>query len=681
MLTLAKRVRRRRCRSKLVKHVIMTPFEWLGIMIGLLVLPPLSHRLMLAVCDFASVAMYKLDRRGRRRSLEMLHVVLGKGQCGEGTARFDAERTPYLPTRREEKIIRGSYRNMARTVGHAFWTCRNAAARVRKAGVMGDAGRKFLRENNPAVTVSGHIGCWEILSQLAFLEGHRMMSVAKDIGTSGMTRLLMKARRSIGQEIVPADGAFRPLMAGIRSGKSLGLLVDQAVDANEGGVWVRFFGRPMSVSAAPAFFASKAKAPIAVAWSRPLRDGRYRCELVDTISADEARDIWRTTQRCAMDLERVIRRHPSLWVMNYNFFRNMPLAKDRATLAAREEKAGLTATRTTPRPGHVLYVGDDSSFSQLYVAVFSLLWNADPERNLRISVFTGVGAFSAEHAGAIERMVSMFDFSTLEVIDVGRHLSKCECAVVCPGAHGSPMTWARYLIGEVFGEETGNIVYMDTDTFVCHDLGELHDMDMSDCGDGRPVVLGAVCEEHRESAASGDSVFSTGLMDARASRCFNTDVLVMNAKAFREEGLLEKIVGWCAAHNAEAKRPVQDALNCLFWDRTRYLHPRCNYCDDWLGRQAKCSVKAKHWRGNEPRKVLEAVLDPLVLNFRGSSKPWQWNHRPEGPRYAEAMRILGMLPGRLPGATFPRRLVGVFFAVYHATLRALVLRRLKKEDL
>ena len=163
-----------------------------------------------------------------------------------------------------------------------------------------------------------------------------MMSVAKDIGTSGMTALLMRARRSIGQEIVPAEGAFKPLMNGIRSGKSLGLLVDQSVSPKDGGVWVRFFGFPMAVSAAPAFFAAKAKAPIAVAWSRPLRDGRYRCEVLEVISAADARDVWGTTQRCARTLERIIRRHPSCWVLNYNFYSNLPRPEDLATLAERE---------------------------------------------------------------------------------------------------------------------------------------------------------------------------------------------------------------------------------------------------------------------------------------------------------------------------------------------------------
>ena len=314
--------------SKKIKRVLRRPFEWLGVGLGLSVFSNLPREWMLGLCDFVSAMMYRFDDRGRRRSLANLRVIYGKIKS-EGIVR---PVEVYNPTKAEEKIIRRSYRNMARTVGHAFWTCRNAVARVKKAGEMSEAGKRFLAANKPAVTVSGHIGCWEILSQLALLEGHRMMSVAKDIGTGGMTKLLMKARTSIGQEIVHADGAFRPLMQGIKDGKSLGLLVDQVVDIKDGGIWVKFFGVPVPVSAAPAFFSAKGKSPIVVAWSRPLKDGRYRCEIIASYKPDEARDIRGMTQKCICDLERVIRRHPSAWVLNYNYFRNLPDMKTIAGL-------------------------------------------------------------------------------------------------------------------------------------------------------------------------------------------------------------------------------------------------------------------------------------------------------------------------------------------------------------
>jgi lauroyl/myristoyl acyltransferase len=326
---------------KKLKRRLRLPFEWFGIALGFLVFAYLPRRAMLRLCDAVSAVMYVCDRRGRRRALANLRIVLDTG--GARAAPYCTDGVAYRPTRAEEMIIRRSYRNMARTVGHAFWTCRRAKGRAAAAGEMSAGAKMFLAANRPAVTVSGHIGCWEILSQLAFLEGHTMMSVAKDIGTSGMTALLMRARTSIGQEIVHADGAFRPLMEGLRKGKSLGLLVDQVVKPRNGGVWVEFFGRPHPVSAAPAFFAAKGKVPIIVAWSRPLKDGRWRCEMVDEIPAAAARDIWGTTQRCLTALERVIRRHPSCWVMNYSCFRKTPTAAEAAELAARRRAAGERA--------------------------------------------------------------------------------------------------------------------------------------------------------------------------------------------------------------------------------------------------------------------------------------------------------------------------------------------------
>ena len=323
----------RRERKKLMRK-LRRPFEWFGIWLGVLVLASLSHRMLFALCDLMAAFMYRVDARGRRRALANLRIVMDAGDAR--SARYNPNVLKYAPAHAEELIIRRSYRNMARTVGHAFWTCRNARERVEEIGEMSEAGKVFLAANRPAVTVSGHIGCWEILSQLALLEGHSMMSVAKDIGTGGMTKMLMKARTSIGQEIVHADGAFRPLMEGLKNGKSLGLLVDQIVKTKDGGIWVRFFGRPHPVSAAPAFFAAKGKAPIVVAWSRPLKDGRYRCEVVDVIPAAEARDIWGTTQRCLSDLEKIIRRHPSCWVLNYNCFRKQPTEKELAELLKRE---------------------------------------------------------------------------------------------------------------------------------------------------------------------------------------------------------------------------------------------------------------------------------------------------------------------------------------------------------
>ena len=105
-LTPEERAWRRRCRIKRIKHAFEIPFEWLGIGLGFLLLTSFNHRLMLALCDAAAAVMYTFDRVGRRRSLEMLHVMQGRCELGEGTADFDADHAPYRPTPREEKSLR-----------------------------------------------------------------------------------------------------------------------------------------------------------------------------------------------------------------------------------------------------------------------------------------------------------------------------------------------------------------------------------------------------------------------------------------------------------------------------------------------------------------------------------------------------------------------------------------------
>jgi len=306
--------------SHVVRHTLFLPFEWVGIGCGVFLMSLLPHAMLLRVCDVASAVYYAFDFNGRALARKNLRLMFGEGRLSE---------------RMTGLIIRRSYRNMARTIGHAFWTCFDARRKVEAVGIMDSRCAKVLAEHCPLVTVSAHMGCWEILSQLAYLHGHTMMSVAKRIGTRGMTRLLMHARKSIGQEIVHADGAFKSLMQGLKDGKSLGLLVDQKVSPRKGGIWVKFFGCPMPVSAAPAFFAAKAKVPIIVAWSRPLKDGRYRCEYIADYDASATRDIWALTQSVAEDLERMIRRHPSCWILNYDYFCRQPLPEEREKLEAR----------------------------------------------------------------------------------------------------------------------------------------------------------------------------------------------------------------------------------------------------------------------------------------------------------------------------------------------------------
>ena len=320
---------------------------------------------------------------------------------------------------------------------------------------------------------------------------------------------------------------------------------------------------------------------------------------------------------------------------------------------------------------HVIFASDDRGFEPLLVAVYSLFSSADAARPLRVSVLTGCRPLTDEHRGILKRTAGKFANASLDIIDCDGLLASRLSAFADDAVCGR-MAWARCLIGELFPNEHGNIVYLDIDTFVCCDLAELYDLDLGD------NVLAAVPEERRETGRKHDPIWSNGLLDERAEFYCNSGVLVMNVDAFRNEGLLERICRWYVEHQKQLIRPDQDTLNSLFWNRIVHLHPRFNHCDGWLERQLKEDARAEFWRGNSQREVLEAIVNPAVLHFWGPKKPWHWNHRPEGARYARAMRELGVLQGSFPDATLGRRLAGWIFAVYHALLRRWVLLRLRR---
>lgn len=277
------------------------PAEWLLIWLGQLIVPPLSLAGLLRLSRVVADLGYLFDGRGKTVARANLRLMFGDRM------------TPV----RERAIIRRCYRNMARTLLNIFWMSRDTLARMKDQVSFAPGVLESVRANQPAITVSAHFGNWEILSQACVANGVPMMSVAKEIGSPEMTARLTRLRSSIGQQIVPADGALRALLFALKHGTSIGLLIDQHTHEWEGGTWVKLFGVPAGISVAPAALSRKLRLAIVFAWSRPLKDGRYRIEPGEVFPPDPLTGDAARTQQLADAFEHVIRRHPSLWCLNY----------------------------------------------------------------------------------------------------------------------------------------------------------------------------------------------------------------------------------------------------------------------------------------------------------------------------------------------------------------------------
>ncbi len=294
-----------RNRTRALRRTLRRPFEWFGVRLAQAVIPRLPAATV-SLLVRAGVALAPLcDRRGQRIARANLRLMFGRR----------------LTPARERAIVHRCYHNMIRTVLNLFWLLRDTRARVLSHVEFAPGVLERLRRHQPTVMLGAHLGNWEFIAQASVLSGLPVLCVAKQIGSPAMTALLTNQRMLLGLEVIPVEGAARPLIRALRDGKHVGVLIDQHTSAAEGGVWCDFFGLPVAVSQTPATLARKLGVPVLFVWARPLKGGRTRIEGSDLFLPDPSLPDAARTQQLTHAIERVIRRHPSLWCLNYRRWR------------------------------------------------------------------------------------------------------------------------------------------------------------------------------------------------------------------------------------------------------------------------------------------------------------------------------------------------------------------------
>jgi CheY-like chemotaxis protein len=94
---------------------------------------------------------------------------------------------------------------MSAVLVNLFWTSRNSRKRLEKLIILEKSVVAMIKQANPSINISAHIGNWEMLSQACVLHGIPMMTVAKEVGTSAMNQRLCEVRSVIGQKIVQKE--------------------------------------------------------------------------------------------------------------------------------------------------------------------------------------------------------------------------------------------------------------------------------------------------------------------------------------------------------------------------------------------------------------------------------------------------------------------------------------------
>lgn len=287
----------KRLRKKLEVHLTR---------LALRVVPRLPRSCALALARFLGAAAYPLSPGLRRLGRANLDLAFGDSLSPAG----------------KRNVLRRSFRTFAQVVVDVFWFAHDTRRRITQHIAFDDV-IDALTESRPRICVTGHLGNWEILGHAATLHGFPLLSVAAPLSNPAVFEIFQRARQASGQQVVPRQGAVRPLLAALRANSNVGLLLDQNTPPSEGGIFAEFFGLPVPVSPVAASLALRTGAEVVFGFCVPQSNGTYRVripcrftpEAVEGESTKQA--IERLTRRILKVIEEEIRRDPGNWLWMY----------------------------------------------------------------------------------------------------------------------------------------------------------------------------------------------------------------------------------------------------------------------------------------------------------------------------------------------------------------------------
>jgi len=193
--------------------------------------------------------------------------------------------------------------------------------------------KRHLAAGERIIFINPHLGSWEASGVMApFYTGIDMAAIAKPVSNPYLNRLLNSGGREKikGLRIIFTRGAVKTALRMLREGWSLGTLIDQNTRVRDGGIFIDFFGLPVSSSAAPALLKRYCDAhdvPTVLIFAASLRmsDGMVHTLLEELPKPfDEYPDDRAVIQEIMAMSERYVRRYPEQYLWLYRRFRNIP---------------------------------------------------------------------------------------------------------------------------------------------------------------------------------------------------------------------------------------------------------------------------------------------------------------------------------------------------------------------
>ena len=176
--------------------------------------------------------------------------------------------------------------------------------------------------------LTAHFGGWELSAFAHSLHGHWLHIVMRPMDNQYLDRLLQHYRTMHGNKTVAKDDFVRGLLAAMRAGETVGILMDTNMTPPQ-GIFVDFFGIPACTASGLARIALRTDAAVVpgfTIWDPALHKYRLRfdpaLELIRT--GDLEADIAANTQRFTQVIEDYVRNYPDQWLWVHRRWKTRP---------------------------------------------------------------------------------------------------------------------------------------------------------------------------------------------------------------------------------------------------------------------------------------------------------------------------------------------------------------------
>src|SRR5579872_1160390 len=176
--------------------------------------------------------------------------------------------------------------------------------------------------------VTAHLGAWELSSFWHSLMGYPMTMVIRRLDNQRIDRMVNTIRCLHGNRVVHKDDFARALLAAMKRGDTVGILMDTNMTPPQ-GVFVPFFGVLACTASGPARVALRTGAAVLpgfMVWE-PTEEKyvlRFGPEIELTRSGDDERDLVENTARFTAAIEAMVRRYPEQWLWVHRRWKTRP---------------------------------------------------------------------------------------------------------------------------------------------------------------------------------------------------------------------------------------------------------------------------------------------------------------------------------------------------------------------